>query len=75
MQKNKMKQLRLAKGLTQKELADIAGVNIRSLQKYDNEERDLGGAAAYTVVKIARALDTTVEDILLIDKLTERGQL
>jgi transcriptional regulator with XRE-family HTH domain len=60
----KLKQVRSAKGITQKELADKTGVSIRTLQHYEQGSKDLTTAAAITVWKIAQALNCNIEDLI-----------
>lgn len=60
----KLKELREAKGLTQSQLAKIAGVSLRMIQYYEQEYKQIDTAAARTVLSIAQALGTTVEELL-----------
>lgn len=64
----KLQKARKAKGLTQKELAEKTGINLRTLQHYEQGSKDLNMAAAITVHTIAVALGVTVEDLLDFDK-------
>lgn len=59
-----LKQARKAKGLTQKELAEVTGINLRTLQHYEQGSKDLNLAAAITVYAIADALGVKIEDLL-----------
>jgi transcriptional regulator with XRE-family HTH domain len=61
---SKLKEARLARGLTQRELAQAAGVALGSIQKYESGERDINKAEALTIHKIALALDTDVASII-----------
>lgn len=38
----KLKEIRKSQGLTQKALAEKAGINIRQIQKYESGEYDIG---------------------------------
>ncbi len=51
-------------GYTQKELAGMADVNLRTLQQYELKEKDINKAAVCTVMNLARVLCCRVEDIL-----------
>lgn len=51
-------------GLTQKQLAEKAGISIRTIQAYEQGQKDFGQAAVQTVLKIARALGFTVEELI-----------
>lgn len=55
-----IKEMRIAVGLTQKELATIAGVTISCYQKYEYGTRI---PDAKTAIKIADALQTTVKQL------------
>lgn len=55
---------RCAASLSQSQLAEKAGVSVRVLQNYEQGVRDLNKAAAGTVLRLAKALDVTVEDLL-----------
>lgn len=61
---NHLKSLRKAAGLTQDELARKSGVVLSALQKYENGSTRLLGARAENVLRIARALDVTVEELI-----------
>ena len=51
-------------GMTQKKLAEKAGINIRQIQKYESGEYDTGNMTLKNAVSLARALNCTVEDLL-----------
>lgn len=61
---NALRDRRMAKNLKQRELAELAGVTLKAIQAYEQGYRSLGGASAEVVLKIAKALDTTVEELL-----------
>ena len=63
-----LKQVRKDKGMTQKELAEASGINLRTLQHYEQGSKDLNMAAAITVYAIAEALGVKVEDLLNLSK-------
>jgi len=60
----RLKKLREAAGLSQKQLADLAEVPLRTLQDYDQGRKDIKGAATATVCRIAQALGCGVESLL-----------
>ena len=66
---SKLKELRNSKNLKQKELAEQAGVSLKALQAYEQDFRPLGRASAEDVYKIAKALDTTIEELLGLESL------
>ena len=61
---SKLKDVRTSQGLTQKEVSESSGVNLRILQYYEQGANDINKAQALTVYKIAQALECRVEDIL-----------
>lgn len=60
----KLKQVRIKKGLTQKELAEATGMSLRTLQHFECGARKLNQAAALTVYAIAKALDVEMTELL-----------
>ncbi|MBQ9444807.1 MAG: DUF3990 domain-containing protein [Lachnospiraceae bacterium] len=50
--------------LSQKELSDLSGVNLRTLQQYEIKDKDINRAAAATVYDLSRALYCNVTNIL-----------
>ena len=63
-----LKQLRNRAGLSQSQLAMIADVSIRMIQKYEIGDKDIQKAQAITVYKLARALDCSMEDVIGVSK-------
>ena len=51
-------------GMTQRELAEKSGVNIRQIQKYESGEYDAGNMTLRNAVALARVLECSVEDLL-----------
>lgn len=64
MGKCKLGDLRRAAGLSQQELSDKSGVKLTTLQKLESGVNDLMGAKVGIVLALARALETTVEDLV-----------
>lgn len=56
--------LRQRLGLSQQELADRAGVNVRALQQYERTDLSLQSASLGTAVSLANALGCRVEDLI-----------
>jgi len=59
-----LKRIREATGLSQSKLSDEAGVSLRSIQMYEQRNKDINKAQALTIVKIACALGCEVEDLM-----------
>ena len=53
--------------LTQKLLAERSGVNLRSIQEYEQGRKDINKVAGITLYKLAQALECTIEDLLEIE--------
>lgn len=62
-----LKKFRLAAGFSQGELAEISGVPVRTIQQYEQSQKNINAAKAETVVKLAKSLNTTVENLLELD--------
>ena len=60
----RLRRQRLAAGLSQSELADRAGVNIRNIQQYEQRAKDINRAAAASLQSLARALGCRIEELL-----------
>lgn len=60
----KLKKIREARGLSQIQLAKLAGVNKRSIQLYEQRVNDIDKAQSQTLYKISRILGCSIEDLL-----------
>lgn len=63
-----LKRIRMAKGLSQSQLAKLSGVNLRMIQKYELYTEKINTAYVMTVYKLAKALDCEIIDLLEFDK-------
>lgn len=59
-----LKALRLDAGLSQRELAEISDIPVRTIQQYEQNQKNINAAKAETVVKLAKALNCTVEALM-----------
>lgn len=59
-----LKRIRTAYGITQAELSIKAGVSLRSIQMYEQRNKDINKANVETVYSIAKVLGCTIEDLL-----------
>lgn len=59
-----IQRLRKYAKLTQKELSEKSGVSLRMIQLYEQGQNDLKKAQAEVVYMLAKALNTTVEELL-----------
>lgn len=51
-------------GMTQKELAEKSGINIRQIQKYESGEYDIGNMTLKNAIALADALGCEMRDLL-----------
>lgn len=51
-------------GYSQREVAEKAGVNLRTLQQYEIKAKDIGKASVRTVLRLAKVLGCEIEDIV-----------
>lgn len=51
-------------GCTQAELARRSNVSLRSIQMYEQRNKDINKASAETVLSLAKVLGCTMEDLL-----------
>lgn len=59
-----LKRIRSAYGCTQAELAKKAEVSLRSIQMYEQRNKDINKACVETVYRIAKALGCSMEDLI-----------
>ena len=59
-----LKRIRTAYGFTQAELAERAGVSLRSIQMYEQRNKNINKASADTLYRFAKALGCTMEDLI-----------
>ena len=61
---NKLKFYRKKRKLSQKELATLSNIPIRTIQQYEQNQKDLDKANVTYLVNLARVLNCSIEDIL-----------
>lgn len=59
-----LKLLRQKAGLSQRELADLSGIPVRTIQQYEQRQRDINKAQAEYLVMLAKALCCDIEDLI-----------
>ena len=59
-----LQQLRQNSGLSQSQLAKLAGVSVRVYQNYEQGVRDISKAQLSTLLRICKALDCKLSDIV-----------
>lgn len=61
---NKLQEQRAAAGLTRQKLSEKSGVNVRLIERYEQGERDINGAKLKTLLKLCKALECNLENII-----------
>ena len=64
MYKSRLKFMREEKGMSQSSLAEQSGVNIRTIQAYEQGYKDINKAQVVTVLQLAEALECDVYEII-----------
>ncbi len=59
-----LKRIRLTYGCTQAELAKRSGVGLRSIQMYEQRNKDINKAAVETVYRLSKVLGCKIEDLI-----------
>ncbi len=59
-----LKRFRTAYGCSQSELAKLSGVSLRSIQMYEQRNKNINKASAETLYRISKALGCSIEDLI-----------
>ena len=59
-----LKRIRTIYGCTQAKLAQLSNVSLRSIQMYEQRNKDINKASADTVYRLSKALGCTMEDLI-----------
>lgn len=59
-----LKRIRISYGCTQAELAERSGVSLRSIQMYEQRNKDINKASTETVYRLAKVLGCSIEDLI-----------
>lgn len=59
-----LKRIRTSYGCTQAELSEKSGVSLRSIQMYEQRNKDINKASVDTVYRLAKALGCSIEDLI-----------
>lgn len=59
-----LKHIRRIYGMTQAELAKSSGVSLRSIQMYEQRNKNINKASVETLYRLAKALGCTIEDLM-----------
>lgn len=61
---NNLKFLRIKKGMTRKELSEKSGINIRTIEGYEQGKRDIEMAYIDTILSLSIVLDCKISDLI-----------
>lgn len=61
---DKLQSVRQKKNMSQSQLAKASGVSVRVLQDYERGARDISGAKLATLLKLCKALECGLRDII-----------
>lgn len=59
-----LKRIRVAAGFSQAQLSEASGVGLRSIQMYEQRQKDINKAQGSTLLRLARALHCSMEDVM-----------
>lgn len=71
MEMTKLKKKRIEKGMSQCELSEASGVNVRTIQQYEQGNRKIEGCNLKSMINLSKALDCKVVDIIDDSNLVE----
>ncbi len=63
-QETNLKRIRTAYGCSQRELAEMSGVGLRSIQMYEQRNKDINKAQASSLYCLAKVLGCAMEDLI-----------
>ena len=66
-----LKRIRKALKMSQTELSEKSGVNVRMIQHYEQGFKDINKAQAITLYNLAQALNCQIENLIEIKKEVE----
>ena len=59
-----LQRYRILSELSQSQLAELSGVNLRMIQNYEQGFKDINKAQALTLYKLSKVLDVNIDDLL-----------
>lgn len=60
----RLKEYRIKRELSQSELSNLTGVNLRMIQFYESGFKNINHAHADTILKFSKALNCSMEDLI-----------
>ncbi|MGN0427676.1 MAG: helix-turn-helix domain-containing protein [Agathobacter sp.] len=65
MERSRLRRLRAYANLSQRQLSEASGVALRQIQLFEQGQRDIAKTQGETLMKLARALNCKIEDLLI----------
>jgi len=62
---NKLKELRINKGLTQQQLSSNSGISISAIQKLESGVNDIKRARVDIILRLSEALGVKIEELII----------
>lgn len=62
--KSNLKKIRVSKGMTQDDLSQLSGINIKSIASYEQNPEKINKASVETIYNISDCLGCSIEDII-----------
>lgn len=62
--KSKLKRMRVSSGMTQGELSELSGINIKSIASYEQNPEKINKASVESVYNLADCLGCSIDDII-----------
>ena len=72
--KSKLKRMRIASGMTQSELSQLSGINIKSIAAYEQSPEKINNASVKSVYNLADCLACDIKDIIEVEFIKKRGE-
>lgn len=69
---DKLKQRRLAAGLSQAQTAKQAGINLRAYQYYEQGAKDISKASLATILRVCNTLGCSLADVITDQETLEQ---
>lgn len=60
----KLKEMRQSRGLSQSQLAEKTGINVRTIQHYEQGSKNFDHARIDTILKVCIVLNCNLEDVI-----------
>ena len=64
IEETNLQRIRVKRGLTQKELSEKSGVQLRAIQCYEQQYRDIDGARLQILCDLSHALKCSIGDLI-----------